>query len=638
MKKNNSAFFFNPKNYSIVGVKIFLLLIISTAVSSAQTDSTFWWNDAVFYEVFVRSFKDSDGDGQGDLKGLMSKLDYLNDGNPSTHSDLGITAIWLMPIQQSPSYHGYDVTDYRTVEQDYGTNQDFKNFIAEAHNRGIKVIIDYVMNHTSSQHPWFNESTNSLNGKRDWYLWQSTSPGGTGPWGQQIWYPKNSSNYYAIFWSEMPDLNYTTQAVKDEMFDVARFWLEDMDVDGFRLDAARYIIENGTNLQDIPETISFWEEFRTYYKSVNADAFAVGEAWAATNIAKTYVSDTTLDYCFEFDLATAILSAANTGNATGLSLKIDEVMASYPFLQFGSFLTNHDQNRAMTSLGNNAAKAKVASDLLLTLPGVPYIYYGEEIGMTGSGADENKRTPLQWNNNSHGGFSTGTPWRPVNADYTTKNIKTQQQDANSLWTNYRKLITMRNDYPALRRGGYKSITASASPVFSFVRQYAGENIFVISNTGSTIASNVQLTLTGGGITPGDYKLEELRGGKKLPVTIDGTGGFTNLTISQIPANSTLIYRLLDPVTSIQKPATNSLAVYPVPASKEIFIKYSGDYTGTIHYTIRDLVGAERGSSSFVSTSQAGQYSLSCDELPSGVYLLSLENKGITEVFRIVVQK
>jgi alpha-amylase len=721
------------------------LLLISSLVSFGQSpDSTFWWNDAVFYEVFVRSFKDSNGDGQGDLKGLIGKLDYLNDGDSTTHTDLGVTGIWLMPIQQSPSYHGYDVIDYRTVEQDYGTNADFQNLITEAHKRGIKVIIDYVMNHTSSQHPWFQTSIDSLSAKRNWYVWQNPKPNMTGPWGQQVWYPQNGSNYYAIFWSGMPDLNYRTPEVKTEMFDVARFWLQDMNADGFRLDATRYIIETGTVLEEDPGTFEFWKEFRSAYKSYKADAFAVGEAWAATDISKEYVSDSTLDYCFEFDLAAAIVNAVNSGATAGLRTQVDKVMASYPFLQFGTFLTNHDMNRVMDQFGKSFPKAKVASDLLMTLPGVAYVYYGEEIGMIGSGVDENKRTPLQWDNTSQAGFTTGTPWRPVNADFAGKNIKSQQSDTASLWTNYRNLISIRNNQVALRKGNYKTILASASPVISFLRQYQNENIVVVSNTGASAVSNVQLSLTQGGITPGNYILVELQGDNQLPLTIDNTGGFSNLLLSQIPAQSTLIYKLLDSskvattvtfqidmnsmiasgnfnpatdsvdivasfnhfgadsitilkdingngiysitisgmnigskinykyrvnatndaraevvtrqytllegentvkdnyqmpsVTGIASSTKHDIAVYPVPSAKELFIDFSFDFTGTINYRISDLLGVERISFSFVSTNKTGQYNLSCEELPEGVYLLTLAFNGMREVFRIVVQK
>ncbi len=192
---------------------------------SIGNTSTEWWNEAVFYEIFVRSFYDENGDGNGDFQGLIEKLDYLNDGNPATHNDLGIKGIWLMPMQESPSYHGYDVTNYKKVEPDYGSNEDFKAFMAAAHARGIKVIIDYVMNHSSSEHPWFKDAKNNTNGKRDWYVWEDNNPGGSGPWGQQVWHQANGDYYYGIFWGGMPDLNYNNSDLKKEMFDISTYWL-----------------------------------------------------------------------------------------------------------------------------------------------------------------------------------------------------------------------------------------------------------------------------------------------------------------------------------------------------------------------------------------------------------------------------
>ncbi|MDF2456447.1 MAG: alpha amylase catalytic region [Cytophagaceae bacterium] len=720
---------------------ILALVLNFNAASIAQ--STYWWNDAVFYEVFVRSFKDNNGDGQGDLKGLIEKLDYLNDGNPATHTDLGVTAIWLMPIQQSPSYHGYDVTDYRTVEADYGSNQDFKDFMVAAHSRGIKVIIDYVMNHTSSQHPWFTNSVASLDNKRDWYVWQNPKPTNIGPWGQTVWHTKSAgNNYYGIFWSEMPDLNYNTPEVKTEMFDIARFWLEDMDVDGFRLDAVKYIDEDGTTLEDTPETIQFWKDFRTSYKSVNADAFAVGEAWTSTDKVAPYANNDGLDYCFEFDLATAIINVTNSGtaaNVTALGTKINEVIATYPFLQYGTFLTNHDMNRVMSQFGGTVNKAKLGAHLLLTLPGVPYIYYGEEIGMTGTGVDENKRTPLQWNNTAQAGFTAGTPWRAVNADYTTKNIVSQQADAASIWNNYRKLIALRNNQAALRKGTYKSLTSTTTTVFSFLRQLEDENIVVVSNMSAAVASNVPLTLTNGGIAAGNYVLVELLGGAQLPVVVDNNGSF-NLTITSMPGRATYIYKLLSAaevstsitltvdmnamitaghfnpatetvnlvndfgvsstalsdgdgdgiytlsvssidigskinysyrindtndgreeassreyvvlegpntvadiyksqtVTSIEEVLKSGIAIYPVPANKELFIDFSAEFSGMVNYQLSDLVGEEKVSSSFMTNGHAGQYHLSCEGLAPGFYVLNVSYNGVKQAYRIVIQK
>ncbi|MCX6180779.1 MAG: alpha-amylase family glycosyl hydrolase [Bacteroidetes bacterium] len=631
-------FFYTSKKLALTFIAVFAALL--SFAQNKTAPATFWWNDAIFYEVFVRSFKDSDGDGKGDFKGLISKLDYLNDGDPNTNTDLGITAIWLMPIMQSPSYHGYDVIDYKTIEQDYGTNADFKKFMDEAHNRGIKVIIDFVMNHTSSQHPWFQASSDSTSAQRDWYIWKKTSPGNKGPWNQQVWYPKNGSNYYGIFWSEMPDLNYNTAAVKDSMFDIARFWMEDMNVDGFRLDAVKYIFEDGNTLEDLPATIDFWKDFSSYYKSVKPDAFAVGEAWTNTAKVAPYVNDSALDYCFEFDLASAILNAANYSSTATLKTQMDKVIAAYPHLQYGTFLTNHDMNRTMTQLGSNVGKAKVAANLLLTLPGVPYIYYGEEIGMTGSGADENKRTPLHWNNTAKSGFTTGTPWRAVNTDYSTKNIESQQVDQNSLWNEYQKLIALRNKEIALRRGSYKNITANTSSIVSFIRQYNNENILVVINTGISAVSDVALSLTNGEITAGTYKLNELFGGAASAVTINTSGGFTNLSLAQIPAQSTLIYKLENNTsTTLENQAQKIIStVYPIPSTNEIFIDYTPQTSDIVQYSICDVLGDIKTSSSFTASRSGGKQSISCENLSTGIYFLNVFWKEKKEIFKIIIQK
>jgi len=183
---------------------------VSTEVSPAPTaDGNPWWNDAVFYEIFVRSFNDSNGDGIGDFNGITEKLDYLNDGDPNTTADLGVTGIWLMPIFPSPSYHGYDVTDFYGVNPQYGTMEDFKKLLAEAHKRGIRIIIDMALNHTSDQHPWFKEAKKDVNSKyRDWYIWSETDPNYKGPWNERVWHPSTTGFYYGIFEAFMPDLNY----------------------------------------------------------------------------------------------------------------------------------------------------------------------------------------------------------------------------------------------------------------------------------------------------------------------------------------------------------------------------------------------------------------------------------------------
>jgi hypothetical protein len=336
-----------------------------------------WWNDRIFYEVFVRSFKDSDGDGVGDLQGLISQLDYLNDGNPETGDDLGVTGLWLMPVAQSPSYHGYDVTDYKTIEADYGSNEDFKQLMAEAHQRGMVIIVDLVMNHTSSEHPWFLESQNPGSEYRSWYIWDDSPIPFPSPWGSQVWHPLGDSYYYGLFWEGMPDLNYRNGDVTQAMRDVIQFWLRDMGVDGFRLDAVRHLIEDGAIQQNTPETHAWLQDFYRYVHTLSPQALTVGEVWDTSAAVAPYIGDE-VDFCFEFDLATAILEAAKRGENNQLVTVQQRVLETYPRGQYASFLTNHDQNRVINHLLKNVDQAKIAATLLLTNPGVGFLTGGVE--------------------------------------------------------------------------------------------------------------------------------------------------------------------------------------------------------------------------------------------------------------------
>ncbi len=586
---------------------------------------TNWWNDCVFYEVFVRSFKDSNADGNGDLQGLIDQLDYLNDGNPETTTDLGITGIWLMPIQQSPSYHGYDVTDYMAVEDDYGNNTLFAEFMEAAHTRGIKVIIDLVMNHTSSQHPWFIESKTPSSDKRDWYIWED-EPGTPGPFSNNAWHSYNGDYYYGAFWGGMPDLNFNNPDVHEAFEDIAEFWLANMDVDGFRLDAVKFLYENSTTAQNTPETIAYWQEFRSFYKSVNPEAFAVGEAWDTTEIASSYVNNNGLDYCFEFDTAFGILNALNDGNATTLENQLILNMQSYPFLQFGSFLTNHDTDRTMSVLGNDIPKAKAAATLLLTLPGIPYIYYGEEIGMTGIKPDEDIRTPMQWDNSAGAGFTTGSPWHSVNTDYTTKNVAAQQADNNSLWQHYRSLISIRNNENALKRGNYRPVTSTSTSVLAFMRQYEDENIIVVANVGYT-AQEVTLSLPYAGLIPGNHALNEMLGGSPQQVTVGPTGGFAEFTIT-VPAKGVYVYKMDNALITDSVDLAKTM-LYPNPTTNQFTIT-----TATSKIALYTLTGQ------LVKTysGHEANYNYDVNGLNSGIYLVKVTDTNNREsTIKLLIQ-
>lgn len=476
----------------------------AATVTPMGTDGFPWWNDRVFYEIFVRSFRDSDGDGIGDFNGVTEKLDYLQ--------GLGVKGIWLMPINPSPSYHGYDVTDYSAVNPDYGTMEDFKRLLDEAHKRDIKVIIDLVLNHTSGQHPWFQSALTPDSDYYDWYVWSETDPGTPGAWGQKVWYPASNGQYYhATFWNEdgMPDLNYNTPAVREESEKIASYWLEDVGVDGFRLDAARYMVEEGNIPADSKSNHKFWEQWGTYVRSLDPQAFTVGEVATSNFTVKKYVNtNAELDSAFNFDLALVIPSAANTGDAKYLKSRIISTLQAFPEQDNANFLTNHDQNRVMSQLMGDEGKAKVAAGILLTVPGIPFIYYGEEIGMTGVKPDEQIRTPMQWSSEAGAGFTSGTPWEAINDDYQDVNVHSQMGDNSSLLEHYRKLIQLRNEHSALRVGETFVVNSESNKLLSYVRASEEETLLVIINMDDQPASNYTLSL-GQGPLSGTYNLTSL---------------------------------------------------------------------------------------------------------------------------------
>lgn len=488
-----------------INLALILLLITAgllTGSATAQEDSDGelpWWNDRIFYEIFVRSFYDSNGDGTGDLQGVIEKLDYLNDGDPETTDDLGITGIWLMPVMESPSYHGYDVIDYTKIEKDYGTRDDFQALIKAAHERDIVVITDLVINHTSNQHPWFFASKSPGGRYDDWYIWTNDSSvaGERGPWNQPIWHPADGRYYYGIFWSGMPDLNYETPEVTEQMYEIARFWLEEMDVDGFRLDAVKYLYENEFGLENLPVTREWLQEFNDYIKSVEPGALAVGEIWDASEIASEYVREGSVDLAFEFDLAQTMLRSSWVGSSQTMSEVQTRVTELYPTNQYAAFLSNHDQKRVMNAVLDDMGAAKVAASLLLTNPGVPFIYYGEEVGMHGDKPDERIRTPMPWDAGTGVGFTTAQPWETPAAGFETFNVAAQTGDPDSLLSHYRNLIHLRNAHQALRIGAYRRVESETRGVYSFLRYTEDETLLVIINMKSRDIDDYTLALVEG---------------------------------------------------------------------------------------------------------------------------------------------
>ncbi|MEA2601760.1 MAG: alpha-amylase [Acidobacteriota bacterium] len=462
-----------------------------------------WARGAVFYEVFVRSFADANADGIGDLRGLTAKLDYLNDGDPRTDIDLGVDALWLMPVFLSPSYHGYDTIDYEKIEPGYGTNEDFDRFLAAAHRRGIKVILDLVVNHSSNQHPWFVDAASSpKSAHRNWYVWRGDDPGWTQPWGSgPVWHhnDKDGQYFYGIFWSGMPDLNYDEPAVREEMKRIATHWLA-KGVDGFRLDATRHLFASGPGEQqnNQPQTHAYLKELAAAVRKAKPQAVMVGENWADTEeMIAPYFGSTAqvaggdeLPMNFDFPLAKEIVDGLNTGEAAGLGARLEEVNETYPHGVIDTpFLTNHDQTRLATQLGNDPVKQRLAAAILLTLPGAPFLYYGEELGLqNGSGdPDPFKRTPMPWDSTPGAGFTTAPkPWFDFAPGRETANVAAETSDPNSLLSHYRRLIRLRHSSPALMKGNLTvlSPTKASTRVLAFLREIGGERVLVLHNVGT----------------------------------------------------------------------------------------------------------------------------------------------------------
>jgi glycosidase len=480
-------------------------------VAAAQTPG------AVCYEVFVRSFYDSNGDGIGDLNGLIQKLDYID--------KLGASCIWLMPVAASPSYHGYDVSDYYRVEPAYGTNDDFKRLVAKAHGHGIKVLVDMVLNHSSSEHPYFQAALHdTASPYRAWYRF-APSPLGKGPHGGDDWHrsPVRDEYYYGVFWSGMPDLNYLTPAVRDEAKKIATFWLRDMDVDGFRLDAVPYLVEEGSCLMGCPGTHAFLHAYAAHIDSVKPGAYTVGEAWGNIDQMMPYYPDQLTSY-FGFELADSLLSAVRTGSAAGLLTGFLRLQDTLPAYRWSPFLSNHDGTRAMTALGGDIARAKLAATLLLTLPGVPFIYYGEEIGMTGDKPDPRLRTPMQWSARPGLGFTSGTAWESAQPDSLTTTVAAQDADAGSLLNLYRRLIHLRKKNAALATGRLVPLSATSPQVAAYLRRAGDHAVLVVANLGSAPISRVAIGSDARVLAPGTYAPRNLLGGPGGSTLVVGRDG------------------------------------------------------------------------------------------------------------------
>jgi alpha-amylase len=503
---------------------------LAPVVRLAETPS-----EGVYYSLFVRSFADSNGDGVGDFNGITAKLDYLNDGNDLTTTDLGITGIWLLPIYPSQTYHGYDVDDYYGVNPDYGTMADFENLVKECRKRGISVILDMTCNHSSIYNQWFIDSRNPADPHRTWYRWISADDTRYSVnqqiWGHRVWNQYKGFYYAGLFGSNMPDFNLDDPALRQEFKNVMKFWL-DKGVAGFRYDAASHVYNRaktpaGTN--SVESAVAWWKEITSYDKSVRPDAFTVGEVWEPNTTRAQYIAGLGSD--FHFDLGTKIVdevrseNAGNNSFANGLQGEYERLALSNPDYIDAPFLTNHDQNRIAGLLRGDPAKLKLAAAMYMFAEGVPFIYYGEEIGMMGAKPDEQLRTPMMWN--KAGRDRLQTTWESSRYNNKTLTVAEQQKDPQSLLQYYKRIIRIKTAHPALYRGRFKAVNTGSEFVSSWAMESAEEKAFVMHNLSGNpvtvtipdgyvlplVFASVKTEVTGGKITLAPYSSAVLASGK-----------------------------------------------------------------------------------------------------------------------------
>jgi maltose alpha-D-glucosyltransferase/alpha-amylase len=495
-----------------------------------MNDNPLWYKDAVFYEVYVRAYKDSNADGHGDLKGLEQKLDHIK--------ELGVDCIWLLPIYPSPlKDDGYDIADYYGVHQDYGTVEDFKSLVDSAHARGIRVIADLVLNHTSDQHPWFQSARVNRNSPyRDYYVWSDTDQKYKGT--RIIFVDTEPSNwtydeaagqyYWHRFFSSQPDLNFDNPEVREEMKNIAAFWL-DMGIDGFRADAVPYLFEReGTSNENLPETHDYLKELRSFIDEHYPGRILLCEANMWPEDVRPYFGnpgqpgDAEFHMGFHFPIMPRIFMALRKGDVSDMVEILDRTPSIPESCQWCTFLRNHDEltlemvtenerqwmwreyaphprmklnlgirRRLAPLLDNDQRKIEVANSILFTLIGSPIIYYGDEIGMGDNIWLEDRdgvRTPMQWENTPSAGFSDGEPdhfYAPVidTPPYDPKsvNLRDQQSDPNSLYNTIKKMVAVHKAHQAFGWGDYEWVDAGTSAIAAYLRVYKTESLLILNN-------------------------------------------------------------------------------------------------------------------------------------------------------------
>ncbi len=529
-----------------------------------------WWKEAVIYQIYPRSFKDSDGDGVGDLPGVIEKLDYIE--------NLGVNMVWLNPIYSSPNAdNGYDISDYRDIMEEFGTMEDFDRMLEGMHDRGIKFVMDVVVNHSSDEHEWFKQSRSSRdNPYRDYYHWWPAERGEPpyryslfDPEGDAWKYDAQTDAYYLHYFSDkQPDLNWENPKVRQEVYDIMKFWAE-KGVDGFRLDAFQFVSKDTTfpvlpqgYEQDVIKYYGMGPNLHGYLREMydevlsQYDVFAVSEgAGSSFEDAHSLVdadrNELQMAYHFKgMDVGNS-LDRYELSEFKEVYTTWDSAFASAGWLSI--FLANHDVPRMVSKFGNDSPEfrelsSKMLNTFILSMRGTPYCYYGDEIGMTNidferieqyqdiaarnsyqkaqaEGQDmdlfmrrlnflsrDNGRTPMQWDDSAHAGFTTGTPWLPVNDNYRAINVAAQEEDPNSCLNHFRRLVDLRLDNPVFTYGDYELLLPDHEQIYAYTRTLDGERVLVLLNFSDSMAEGqLPAGLSGGEVLINNYDTSPIDG-------------------------------------------------------------------------------------------------------------------------------
>ena len=472
----------------------------ATALPAQATDD----NYRVFYEIFVGSFSDSDGDGTGDLQGIIDRMDYLNDGDDGDGLSLGVEGLWLSPIFTSASYHKYDVDDYYAIDPAFGTEEDLRQLVELCHERNVKVILDLVINHTGTHNPWFeafaeaHRSGDTDSPYYDFYCYYTK--GETAPAGRTFQKLSGTDIYYECNFSDaMPELNYDNDAVRQAVLDVAAYYM-DLGVDGFRFDAAKYIYfgDNGSSA-------AFWQWYIGQLKAIDPDVYTVAEVWDSDGVTDLYYPALN---CFDFTTSQAdglIAQAAQAGSVNRYTAYVqgylDRVRALNADAMIVPFLSNHDMDRAAGYLTAGGGNMKMAANLYLLSSGSPFLYYGEELGMRGSrggaNTDANRRLKMEWGDGDTVSDPEGSTYDHARVDASAAD---QMADGDSLYSYYKKLIMIRKANPAICRGEYTALELETPKTGGFTATWEGDTVMVLHNAGTEPAVIQLADLTGLEIT------------------------------------------------------------------------------------------------------------------------------------------